>query len=331
MKNQRVINLKVGIFVLISLLIFMVFIFALGGKSSLLKKTYKIRTSFTNTAGLSEGAPVRLSGLRIGSVKEIKFPENPDNNFIVVTMEVNEEGIRRIGSDAVATIRTEGLLGDKYIEILRGTTPLPERLPNVVTIKSYTPPELEKLLGQSEELVNNITSISQNLDELVKAFSKEENIENISKTIASLRRTLEGIEAEQKSSQTTLKKIDSAVTSLNTLLAEVKTGKGVLNALVYDKNLRDKLDQAIANVNSAAEEIGGESGIAAELKETLSNFREISEKLNGGEGTLGALINDPALYDEVKGLVGQSQRSKFVRTAVRYLINNKGKGLDQKK
>src|SRR5579885_3384064 len=98
MKNQRVINLKVGIFVLISLLIFMVFIFALGGKSSLLKKTYKIRTSFTNTAGLSEGAPVRLSGLRIGSVKEIKFPENPDNNFIVVTMEVNEEGIRRIGS-----------------------------------------------------------------------------------------------------------------------------------------------------------------------------------------------------------------------------------------
>lgn len=331
MKNQRAINLKVGIFVLASLLVFVVFIFALGKESSFFKKNYKIQTSFTNTAGLSEGAPVRLSGLRIGTVKEIKFPESPDNNFIIVTMEVSQEGIRRIGSDAVATIRTEGLLGDKYIEILKGTTSLPEKIPDVVRIKSYTPPELEKLLGQSEELINNITSISQNLDELVKAFSKEENIQNISKGLASLRRTLEGVEAEQKSSQITLNKIDSAVTTLNTLLAEVKTGNGILNALVYDKNLRAKLDQAIANVNSAAQEIGGDSGIATELKTTLSNFREISEKLNGGEGTLGALINDPTLYDEVKGLVGESQRSKFVRTTVRYLIDNKGKESDQKK
>lgn len=331
MKNQRAINLKVGIFVLASLLVFVVFIFALGKESSFFKKNYKIQTSFTNTAGLSEGAPVRLSGLRIGTVKEIKFPESPDNNFIIVTMEVSQEGIRRIGSDAVATIRTEGLLGDKYIEILKGTTSLPEKIPDVVRIKSYTPPELEKLLGQSEELINNITSISQNLDELVKAFSKEENIQNISKGLASLRRTLEGVEAEQKSSQITLNKIDSAVTTLNTLLAEVKTGNGILNALVYDKNLRAKLDQAIANVNSAAQEIGGDSGIATELKNTLSNFREISEKLNGGEGTLGALINDPTLYDEVKGLVGESQRSKFVRTTVRYLIDNKGKESDQKK
>jgi phospholipid/cholesterol/gamma-HCH transport system substrate-binding protein len=331
MKNQMAVNLKVGIFVLASLLIFVVFIFALSKESSFFKKSYKVQTSFTNTAGLSEGASVRLSGLRIGTVKEIKFPESPDNNFIIVTMEVSQEGISRIGSDAVATIRTEGLLGDKYIEILKGTTSLPEKIPDVVRIKSYTPPELEKLLGQSEELVNNITSISQNLDELVKAFSKEENIQNISKSLASLRRTLEGVEAEQKSSQITLSKIDSAVTALNILLAEVKTGNGILNALVYDKNLRAKLDQAISNVDSAAQEIGGDSGIAAELKATLSNFREISEKLNGGEGTLGALINDPTLYDEVKGLVGESQRSKFVRTTVRYLIENKGKESERKK
>ncbi|MER3446027.1 MAG: hypothetical protein C4291_03965 [Candidatus Dadabacteria bacterium] len=324
MKNQRAINLKVGIFVLISLFIFAVFIFALGSESSLFKKTYTVQTSFTNVAGLSEGASVRLSGLRIGSVKQIKFPENPNNNFIIVTMEINQEGIRRIGSDSVATIRTEGLLGDKYIEILKGTTPLPEKIPEVVSIKSYTPPEIEKLLGQSEELVNNITSISQNLDELVKAFSTEENVQNISKTIASLRRTLEG-------SEKTLAKVDTAVSTLNALLVEVKTGNGVLNALVYDKNLRAKLDQAIANINSAAQEIGGDNGMAIELKKTLSNFREISEKLNGGEGTLGALINDPALYDQVKGLVGESQRSKFVRTAIRYLINNKNKESNQKR
>ena len=127
MRDQRILNLKVGIFVLLSLVIFLVFIFALGGESGLFKRTYKVQTSFTNTAGLSQGAAVRLSGVLIGSVKEIQFPENPDDNFIKVLMEVNEEGIRRIGPDAIATIRTEGLLGDKYIEIIRERGKYPRR------------------------------------------------------------------------------------------------------------------------------------------------------------------------------------------------------------
>ncbi len=331
MKDQMTLNLKVGIFVLIALLVFIIFIFALGGEGSFFKKRYILQTSFTNTAGLSEGAAVRLSGVRIGGIKNIQFPENPDNNFIIVTMEVSEEGIRRVGSDAVATIRTEGLLGDKYIEILKGTTKLPEKIPYVVQIKSYTPPELEKLLGQSEELVDNVTSISESLDQIVKAFGKQANIENISKSIASLKRTLEGIESEQKYSQNTLNKIDDAVTSLNNLLTEIKKGNGVLNALLYDKNLKGKIDQTIASLNSAAQEIGGDNGIVVDLKKTMSNLREISERLEGGEGTLGALINDPTLYDEVKGLVGESQRSRFIRAAVRYLIDNESKEADQKK
>src|ERR1700758_4880701 len=194
MRNQRTINLRVGIFVLISLLAFIIFVFALGGERSFFKKRYKIQTSFTNTAGLSPGAAVRLSGVRIGTVKNIQFPENPSNNFIVVVMEVNEQGMKRIGPDAVATIRTEGLLGDKYIEILRGTTPPPKKLPDMIQITSYTPPELEKLLGQSEELVENVTNIAKSLDEIVKTFGKEENIQNISRIIASLRKTLEGLE-----------------------------------------------------------------------------------------------------------------------------------------
>ena len=165
----------------------------------------------------------------------------------------------------------------------------------------------------------------------MKTFGKEENIQNISRIIASLRKTLEGLEVEQKDSQKTLSKIDKTVTVLNSVLTEIKNGNGVLNALVYDKNLRGKLDQAIANLDSAAQEIGGDNGVAIELKKTMSNLREISQRLKDGEGTLGALINDPTLYDQVKGLLGESQRSKFVRTAIRYLIDNKNKESDQQK
>jgi len=347
MRDQRILNLKVGIFVLLSLVIFIVFIFALGGESGLFKRTYKVQTSFTNTAGLSQGAAVRLSGVLIGSVKEIQFPENPDDNFIKVLIEVNEEGIRRIGPDAIATIRTEGLLGDKYIEIIKGTREVPKEVPKVVQITSYTPPQLEKLLGQSEELVDNVIGISQSLDKIVKGFGKEENIENINATIASIRNTVQAIENEpgllhslfygkkKKSGEgfdeNTLEKLDVTVTMLNQLLTEINSGEGALNAALYDENLRKQLVETITSINTAAQEIGGEGGVASELKETMSNFRKISESLAGGDGTLGALIIDPTIYDQLKGLLGQADRSKFVRAAVRYLIENKSRESDQSK
>lgn len=334
-------SFKVGLFVLLALAAFTVFVFFIGGERSLFKESYRIETSFTNVAGLAEGALVRLSGMRIGSVEKINFPQDLDKDFIVVTMEVNEEGIKRIGPDSVAAIRTEGLLGDKYIEVRPGTEKLPEKIPDVVQINSYTPPELDKLLGQSEELVDNVISISRSLDELVKAFGEGKNIENISGTLASVRNIVGAIETERGVLHTliygrksekgfdknTLDRFDETVTELNesisqlnALLAQVRTGDGVLNALVYDENLTEKLDQTLTSINSAAQDIGSEDGIISELEKTISNLREISERLEGGEGTLGALINDPTLYDQLKGVLGEAERSRFVRSAVKYLI-----------
>ena len=342
----RAFNLKVGIFVLISLAIFGLFAFILTGEQNFFKRRYRIQTSFTNVAGLAEGAAVRLSGLKIGSVKEIQFPEEPGKDFILVVMEVTEEGIKRIGPDAVATIRTEGLLGDKYIEVLRGSKEPPKEIPETLQISSYNPPGLEKLLGQSEELVDNIISISKSLDEIVKAFGKEENIENISRTIASIRRSVEAIETERgvlhaliygkkdksaKGFEGTLDKFDEAITNLNTLLKDIKKQEGVLSALIYDEELKEKLAQTLTNINSAVQTISSDSGILPELKETVSNFREISERLEGGEGTLGAMINDPTVYDNLKGVLGEAERSRFVRAAVKYLVENQNKEANQKK
>ncbi len=342
--GARTLNLKVGLFVITSVVIFFIFVFVLGGEQNFLKKTYKIQTSFTNVAGLAEGAAVRLSGLKIGSVKEIQFPEEPDKDFIVVVMEVREEGIKRIGPDAVATIRTEGLLGDKYIEILRGSKEPPEEIPETLQISSYTPPEFQKLLGQSEELIDNIIDISKSLDKIVKAFGKEENIENISRTIASIRRSVEAIESrpgllhtliygrKDKSGQdleNTLDKLDETLTTLNGLLKDLKDEEGVLTALIYDEKLKEKLDSALTNIDEVTAEINSEDGILPQLKETVSNFREISERLEGGEGTLGALINDPTVYDNLKGVLGEAERSRFVRAAVQYLIENQRKDTNQ--
>ncbi len=288
---------------------------------------------------MSEGASVRLSGVRIGSVKEITFPKDIDKNFIIVLMDIREDGVRRIGSDAIATIKTEGLLGDKYIEIIKGSKEIPKVIPDVIKINSFSPTDITKLIDQSDEIIENIINISESLDEIVKAFGKEENINNISNAIASLRRTIEAIEKEDgvlntliygdkdqiAGDKNTLEKLDETIVLLNDLLTEIKTGDGLLTALLFEDDLRIKVDNAITNIEKAAQSIGEESGIASDLRDTAANLKSISRKLDEGEGTIGAMINDPLLYDKLNSILGEAERSRFVRATIKYLIEQKNK------
>ena len=345
MNKDKSSSINVGFFVLASIVALIIFIFMLGGDNKLFTRSYKVQTSFTNVAGLSEGASVRLSGVRIGSVKEIKFPKDTDKNFIVVLMHVKEDGVRRIGTDAIATIKTEGLLGDRYIEIIKGSKESPKEIKDIIKINSFNPADITKLLDQSDELIGNIINISESLDEIVKAFGKEENINNISDTIASFRNTIEAIEKEdgilntliygiknkKAGDKNTLAKLDETIALLNELLTEIKTGDGLLTALLFEQDLKIKVDNAISNIEKAAESIGNDSGIANDLRDTVANLKSITVKLDQGEGTIGAMINDPLLYDKLNSILGEAERSRFIRATIKYMIEQKIKREQEEK
>ena len=283
MRDYGSLYMKVGIFVFFTLLIFFVGLFVISGEKKFFEKEYSVKTYFDNTVGLLPGAYVRLSGVRIGSVAKINFPKNIDRNLIEVTMKVNKQGVTRITPDSKATIRTEGLLGAKYIEIVRGEEPSYTDFDDI-TIESYTPPELQELIESSDELLSNIIRISKNLDKVTATFGDEENLENISLTLESIRK---GSDALQKN------------------LTAIEKGNGVLHALIYDEQFEEELSSTMANLNA-----------------TSANFRDISESLKGGEGTLGALLIDPSIHDSLKGVLGEAQRSKFIRSAVQYLVES---------
>ena len=345
MRDLRVIYFRVGLFVLIAVSIFTLIVFFLTGEQNIFEKSYTLNTSFKNTAGLIKGAAVRLSGVRIGAVTAIDFAKQPqDEKVIEVKMKITKDGMERLNPDAKATIRTEGLLGDKYIEIIPGQEkPLPSP-PDVVRIESETPFELGTILGQSGDLLANVISISKSLDRIVKGFGEEDNISNINQTIASVKasseaiqKNLEAIEGSnsilntmiygpkdkkgKELEENSLIKLNKAVTKLDKLMDEINNGDGTLHTLVYDKKLSKDIDNTFANISSASDKLTGENGVVTELQETMSNFREISAMLRGGDGTLGALLIDPSIYDSLKGILGEAERSKFVRAAVRYLID----------
>ena len=283
MQDYRPLYLKVGLFVFITLVIFVIGIFAISGEKSFFEKEYTVNTYFDNTVGLLPGAYVRLSGVKVGTVAKISFPKVIDKNLIQVTMKINRDGVERITPDSKATIKTEGLLGAKYIEIVRGEEP-PFTSFEDITVESFTPPELQELIGRSDELLTNIISISKNLDKVTAVFGDDENLENLSLTLKSIRKSSDSLERN---------------------LSAIENGNGVLHSLIYDKQFEDDLSSTMANLNA-----------------TSANFRDISESLKGGEGTLGALLIDPSVHDSLKGVLGEAQRSKFIRSAVQYLVES---------
>ncbi len=320
MKNQKSINFRVGLFVLIAIGVLCTIVFLLGGEQSYFEKNYTLKTSFKNTAGLIKGAAVRLSGVRIGAVTDLGFANDPVGDKVInLTMLINKEGMSRLNPDSRATIKTEGLLGDKFIEILPGQEPPLTVLPDTLTIESQTPIEFASIIGQSGDLITNIISISKSLDKIVKGIGEGKNLENINQTIASVKASSEALQENMEA---------------------IATGNGILNTMIYgprdksggkiDENTLVKLNKTVSKLDTLLNQINNGqidttlsniSVASGELKETMANFNEISEMLRGGEGTLGALIIDPSIYDNLKGILGEAERSKFVRAAVRYLVD----------
>jgi len=113
--------LRAGVFVFLALLILSSAILLIGNKDFLFSSTYRLKADFENVGGLNNGAEVRIGGTHQGTVKEIDLPKEPDGKVVVV-MNLRSETRNLVKKDSRASLKTEGLLGDKYVEISFGST-----------------------------------------------------------------------------------------------------------------------------------------------------------------------------------------------------------------
>jgi outer membrane protein OmpA-like peptidoglycan-associated protein len=140
---------RVGIFVVLALLFLSIGIFLIGNKDFLFRSTYRLKADFQNVGGLNDGAEVRVGGIHQGTVKEIDLPSQPDGKVSVV-MNLRSQTRNIIRKDSRASIRTEGLLGDKYVEISFGS-PQAEAVQNGDAIASETSKDMSE---QAQTLAN---------------------------------------------------------------------------------------------------------------------------------------------------------------------------------
>src|SRR5262249_58907842 len=167
-------------------------IYALGARARLFESRYTIHADFTEVGGLAEGATVRLAGVQIGRVSAVRLPSEPGGK-VRVDLNITRQYSDRIRQNSVARIDTQGLLGDKIVEITVGTADVPV-VPPAGIIASRDPVDIGQALTQGTETVKNVAALSENLGKMAKSFNESKIMDDISAATGSARRATDQLE-----------------------------------------------------------------------------------------------------------------------------------------
>jgi len=178
-------TLRLGLFVVGTLAILAAAVFLIGNKETLFQSSYRLQAQFHNVSGLNNGAEVRVGGIHEGTIKQILLPRRPDGEVTVV-MELKTGTHRVVKKDSVAAIQSEGLLGDKFVEVSFGSQESGD-VKNGDTIGSRPPLEVSDLMKKADQILDSAKGAVSNITEATGSLASIGNKVNEGKgTIGAL-------------------------------------------------------------------------------------------------------------------------------------------------
>lgn len=286
--NRHSTEVKVGIFFLVAVAIFAYVWFKVLDFGT--KEGFVLTTHFRSVEGLVNGAQVQIAGVRIGKVKDIRF--DPDTGKALVEMVINDAYRNTIPEDSRVTLKTKGMLGDKYVVIEPGK-------PNARKLKEGEEINLVFEPTDTEKVLDNMGVISQNLQVLTREARKQIIDEQGSKKIASI---IDNSDAVFKNLRGLLsrnaEKIDQSVDNADQALKDIREivsrNKNKLNRTVDGM---EKFSGDMENFSAKMDKTGGK------FSKVATDLDIITRDIRAGKGTLGKLVRDEALHRDAHNLI----------------------------
>ncbi|HLX91270.1 MAG TPA: MlaD family protein [Puia sp.] len=167
MKTSASEKIKTGIFVTVSALILIVIIVLIGKQQDLFSRSFIIRTDFKNVNGLIVGNYVRFGGINVGIVDAIVIR---NDTAVEVDLRLQSKVIRFLKKDAIASISTDGLMGDKLIQISAGSDSS-SLLSDGERIKSIEPVDMDKIVSKFAHIADNAESVTSSLADIMERIN----------------------------------------------------------------------------------------------------------------------------------------------------------------
>lgn len=284
MKQSDSKKIRLGLFVIISTLLFIAAVYLIGQQQNMFKKNFTINSYFQNVNGLQKGNNVRYSGVNVGTVKDITMV---NDSTIEVIMNIEEKIIEHIRKDAIATIGSDGLVGNMIVNIVPGNGAAPV-ISNGDTIESYSKIGADDILSTLSVTNENAAILTADLLKITNAMidGKGTLALLLNDTIMSkqLRLTVSNLQMASRDASKSIKELNELVSSLRT------NNESVLGVLLNDSTSGNKLRTIVSNLESSS----------IEIDKVTKNINETVNKINSSEGAFNYIVKDTSLVNSLK-------------------------------
>jgi len=270
-------NIRLGLFFVTGTILLISALYFIGSKQNLFGSTFRISAEFYNVNGLMKGNNVRFSGIDVGTVESVEIVTDSSVN---VSMLIENNVRRFIKKNALASVGTEGLMGNKLVNINSGGDHSP-MVDEGDVLKTLRPIEMDEMVRTLNVTNENIKFITFNLRNITDKINSKNSLWSL---------LMDTVVAENiKTAVVSLKLMGNqgvlVTGNLKWITEGIKNGKGSIGALITDTLLSTKINQTVVKFERLSDSAAMISG----------NISQIVKRLRQGKGSAGVLLNDTML------------------------------------
>jgi len=328
-------QLRVGITVILASLTLAVLLFLMSGSRGLFTKRITLISYFDNASGLRQGAAVRLSGVDIGNVANIRIVPDKDKQLtpVEVIMKVSTQYSFNLRRDSVTSLDTAGVLGETYLDI-DSSQATGAVVKDGDTLATQVHPDFNQVVRASQSTLENMDALLKRADRIL-AFAESGKgslgkliydptlYNRFSSTVADLQQIVDQVGKGQGSLGALINRNDayekfiSTLDKMNVVIDDLQAGKGTAGKILKDPSLYNNANETIATIKQVTEDIHSGKGtigkltedeeLAKKLDNTISKLSALTSELEAGQGTAGKLFKDETLYNNANQMLVESR------------------------
>lgn len=286
MRPQTLNNAKLGLFILSGLLFLVVLLYLIGKNQNLFGDTYELKARFENVQGLVPGNNVRYAGIEAGTVKSIRIV---NDTTLEVTMVIEKSMNTIIRKNALLSIGTEGIVGNKVINIIPSHeySGLAAEGDVLVSRKSVDTDEMLQILSQTNRDVALIAAGLKNAVERINNSKALWSLLDDQSLPVNLRKSIVNIRSATANAV-------SMTEQLHQVIADMKMGKGSLGMLLRDSAFAMNLTEGVRKINQAGNQV---NAVIDEVHTTVDLLRKDVQE---GKGVVHAFLRDTTLVNKIQ-------------------------------
>ena len=286
-------QLKVGAVILVALVILLVTGYKLGQAANLFTSRYELVAFLPDGFGLREGGPVQVAGQPAGTIKTIEFlPVDSDTTRnLRIVVELDETLKQQVRGDSRGEIRTNGLLGDKVINITTGTQRVSE-LKDGDTLTMNKSLDYDAIIRQASGAVEDMVTLTRDMRTITGGIVRGD-----------------GTIGQMITNRTLYDELTGTLTRTNALLGRLQNPNGTVGRLLDDPQLYQNLNGMLVSLDTLVRAMSSDQGtVGRMLKDTtlytqltsvVASADTITRNLAAGKGTAGKMLTDQQMYDQL--------------------------------